>query len=344
MAQLLASLPSVSDGTVESYEYLDLLDRILEDRCVDDDEAQALYEVACALGIGKERTDRLHEEYVRGLVGVAVSDGILTEFEREDLADVCRLLGVSKEGALRFAQESLHDHSGVPGTIPRSPVQCDGLAGKTVCFTGQFRLSIGEEVISRTQVERMATERGILVQKAVTKRLDILVVADPESSSGKAVKARKYGVRVIAEPVFWQMMGVQASEFGVCGEAFGAPSMRISSEHRLPPEVPTIARRTRASRKRAAASVNIRQSKSEAVEDLPCAGKTVVVTGTLESMGRKEAQELIKRLGGKVSSSVSKKTNFVVYGDSPGSKLEKARQLGVETLDEKAFLELIGQA
>ena len=57
----------------------------------------------------------------------------------------------------------------------------------------------------------------------------------------------------------------------------------------------------------------------------------------------KEAQELIKRLGGKVSSSVSKKTDYVVYGDSPGSKLEKARQLGVATLDENAFLKLIGR-
>ncbi|MCH8242096.1 MAG: NAD-dependent DNA ligase LigA, partial [Planctomycetes bacterium] len=80
------------------------------------------------------------------------------------------------------------------------------------------------------------------------------------------------------------------------------------------------------------AGVNMRQPKRKLPVDSPLAGKTVVVTGTLESMGRKEAQELIKRLGGKISSSVSKKTDFVVYGDSPGSKLEKARQLGVEAL------------
>ena len=89
------------------------------------------------------------------------------------------------------------------------------------------------------------------------------------------------------------------------------------------------------------AGVNMEQPKRKTAADSPLAGKTVVVTGTLESMGRKEVQELIKRLGGKVSSKVSKKTDFVVYGDSPGSKLDKARQLGVETLDEKAFLELI---
>ena len=74
------------------------------------------------------------------------------------------------------------------------------------------------------------------------------------------------------------------------------------------------------------------------------AGKTLVVTGTLESMGRTEVQNLIKQLGGKVAGSVSEKTDFVVYGDSPGSKLDKANELGVRTLDEPAFLKLIAKS
>ncbi len=73
----------------------------------------------------------------------------------------------------------------------------------------------------------------------------------------------------------------------------------------------------------------------------PLAGKTIVITGTWESMGRKELQTLIKQLGGKVSSSVSKKTDLLIYGEAPGSKLEKANKLDVETLDEQAFLTLI---
>jgi DNA ligase (NAD+) len=71
------------------------------------------------------------------------------------------------------------------------------------------------------------------------------------------------------------------------------------------------------------------------------AGKTVVLTGTLESMTREEATAALERLGAKVSGSVSKKTSFLVAGADAGSKLEKARQLGIETLDEPQFRALI---
>jgi DNA ligase (NAD+) len=73
----------------------------------------------------------------------------------------------------------------------------------------------------------------------------------------------------------------------------------------------------------------------------PLAGKTVVITGTLESMSREEATHKLESLGAKIAGSVSKKTSFVVVGADAGSKLEKARALGVETLDEAAFLRLI---
>jgi DNA ligase (NAD+) len=71
------------------------------------------------------------------------------------------------------------------------------------------------------------------------------------------------------------------------------------------------------------------------------AGKTVVLTGTLTSLSREAATAALERLGARVSGSVSKKTSFVVVGDEAGSKLDKARKLGIETLDEDAFRALI---
>lgn len=70
-------------------------------------------------------------------------------------------------------------------------------------------------------------------------------------------------------------------------------------------------------------------------------GKTFVFTGGLESLTREEAKELVRNLGGNISESVSKKTNYVVFGADSGSKYDKARKLGIEVLDESRFLKLI---
>ena len=75
----------------------------------------------------------------------------------------------------------------------------------------------------------------------------------------------------------------------------------------------------------------------------PLAGVTVVITGSLEEYSRDSATEAVQNLGGKVSGSVSKKTGFVVVGDSPGSKYDKAVQLGVPVLDETGFKVLLDQ-
>jgi DNA ligase (NAD+) len=71
---------------------------------------------------------------------------------------------------------------------------------------------------------------------------------------------------------------------------------------------------------------------------LPLAGKTFVVTGTLAGMSREDAERRIRALGGNLSSSVSKKTDYAVVGENPGSKYEKAKTLGVTVLDERAFM------
>lgn len=87
--------------------------------------------------------------------------------------------------------------------------------------------------------------------------------------------------------------------------------------------------------------VNMTAEAAETIESA-ISGKTVVVTGTLPSLGRKEAQELIEKYGGKASGSVSKKTDYVLAGEAAGSKLTKAQELGITVLNEDEFKQLLG--
>jgi DNA ligase (NAD+) len=89
--------------------------------------------------------------------------------------------------------------------------------------------------------------------------------------------------------------------------------------------------------------LNPRMEKPAVSQSLPLVGKTVVVTGTLPTLERKEAEDLIVKRGGKASGSVSKKTSFVVAGESAGSKLAKAHELGIEVIDEATFLARVGK-
>ncbi len=87
--------------------------------------------------------------------------------------------------------------------------------------------------------------------------------------------------------------------------------------------------------------VKIKKQEIKNKEQLPLFGQTYVITGTLENYGRDEAKEALKALGATVAGSVSKKTTAVIVGESPGSKADAAKALGVPTLDEAAFNKLL---
>ena len=89
------------------------------------------------------------------------------------------------------------------------------------------------------------------------------------------------------------------------------------------------------------AGLNFSMKSEEREGEKSLEGQKFVLTGTLSSFSREEAKEIIEELGGTVTSSVSKNTYYVIAGESPGSKLQKAQELGIPTLDEKGFLKLV---
>ncbi|RMG49375.1 MAG: NAD-dependent DNA ligase LigA [Acidobacteria bacterium] len=92
-----------------------------------------------------------------------------------------------------------------------------------------------------------------------------------------------------------------------------------------------------------AAGVRMKRGPEAARRGTRLAGLQFVLTGRLASMTREEATRLIEQLGGRVASSVSRRTNYVVVGEEPGSKLDRARELGIPTLTEREFLNMVGR-
>lgn len=143
---------------------------------------------------------------------------------------------------------------------------------------------------------------------------------------------------------------ILADQFGRMDNVAGASLEELQEVEGIGPEVAASIRAfftseagRRTVEQLAAAGVNMTQPKRRVNANQPLAGKTVVPTGTFRHFSRKEIQDAIKAAGGKPAGSVSKKTDFVVCGEEAGSKLDKARELGVEVIDEDEFMKRIGR-
>ena len=148
--------------------------------------------------------------------------------------------------------------------------------------------------------------------------------------------------------VGWTMAGVLADHFGALDRLQSASMEDLRAIGGVGPtvaeDVHAYFQRPESSRlieRLLAAGIEIKQPERR---EGPLTGKTFVLTGSLSSLTRGQAEERIKRLGGAIGSSVSKKTDYLVVGADPGSKLEKAQRLKIPVLDEVAFLELLGNA
>jgi len=184
-----------------------LLDRVLEDRRIDTAEETALTQMAERWGLSGESIAKYHADYVRQLAIAAVSDGIVSTAEHNDLMLVARLLGQDQASLDHALKDAMSRIGCLTLQAPHKPSP-SVLQGKLVCFTGELQCSFEGAPITREQAELLASEAGLLVAQSVTKKVDVLVVADPHTQSGKARKAQAYGIRILHEPVFWREIGV----------------------------------------------------------------------------------------------------------------------------------------
>ena len=192
LERISTRLPEIT-GPAEHQEYLALLDRCLIDRYLSAHEAQALLLLAEELGLSRRRCELLHREYFAALARIAWSDNVLTEDEMADLVDVANLLDIPSD-ALDAALDE-----------PATPL--------VVVTSSQFELHVDDLVVltgdmarPRSDWESELLSRGFAPRSAVTKKVALLVAADPDSLSGKARKARDYGIPIVGESALTRLV------------------------------------------------------------------------------------------------------------------------------------------
>jgi DNA polymerase-3 subunit epsilon len=178
----------ISSDTNEC-QYLNILDKALSDRKLTIGEANDLFEFASLVRMPKERVNALHSLYVSHLYVQAMEDGELSVDEESDLENVAELLNVEDWRQSAESAEKLDN----PSVFEKFDTAL--FSGMSICFTGTMSHS-------RDELESLARRHGLLVKQGVSRILDLLVVADADSMSGKARKARELGVPIVAEQVF----------------------------------------------------------------------------------------------------------------------------------------------
>jgi DNA polymerase-3 subunit epsilon len=168
--------------------YLLLLNMAMDDLVISPEESSELIKWAEELQISENRLNELHAGYLDSFIQSALRDGFISEVEREILGKIAKALGIDLE-------------------IPETPIQLSSedpllSPGSKICFTGTAVTPNGKQ-IARAELEAMAARVGLFPVPAVTKKgCDILVAADEASMSGKAQKARDWGIHVISVEKF----------------------------------------------------------------------------------------------------------------------------------------------
>jgi len=200
LTRRLSKMVRLGDVKHELAGYLNALDHVLEDRIITPDEVENLFETAKIWELRPEEVVEAHQLYIRQLAATLRDRCSISDVQLNDLKIVNSLLG--------FDESFLREVLTKPDCLPLVPeTKGEPVAGKTVCFTGECTCTIGGEFITRECAKRFAIQAGLIVADNVTKNLDLLVVADPYTQSGKAKKARSYNIRILNEPVFWKLIG-----------------------------------------------------------------------------------------------------------------------------------------
>jgi len=269
----------------------------------------------------------------------------------------------------------------VPFTMPTHCPACGGLAARvegeavwrctnTACpaqlkerlFHWGSRRAMDIEGLGEVIIGQLV-DRGLVRDFADLYALDVDTLADLERLAKKsaqnlhrAIEASKTrGLTRLLNALGIRMVGERAAQllaarFGTMERLVAASEADINEIYGIGPQIAQAVTtflaepRNRATIERLAAAGVVMAEEGHTEGPRPLEGKTLVLTGGLATLSRDQAKDLVLRLGGRITGSVSKKTDYVIVGEDAGSKVDDAKRLGVATLDEAAFLKLMGRA
>lgn len=252
------------------------------------------------------------------------------------------LVRLEEEVALRCInpQCPAQIREGIIHFVSRNAMNIDGVGEKVV-----KQLHEHELIHSVADLYSLERDKLLELERMGEKSVDNMLAAIEKSKENSLERLLfGLGIRFVGE----KAASILARHFGTMDRLREATEEELTAVHEIgtkmaesivkyfaKPEVTETIERLRV------AGVTM-EYKGLRVEDIPTdspfSGKTIVLTGTLEQITRKEAQQMIEARGGKVSGSVSKKTDLVVAGEAAGSKLVKANELGIQVIDEATFL------
>ncbi|MBX7446004.1 MULTISPECIES: exonuclease domain-containing protein [unclassified Arthrobacter] len=194
LSRITSHMPEFT-GPEEHEQYLELLSKAMLDLHLSVHETRELLKLADELGISRERCLNLHHYYLEQLIRAAWADGVVTNQERDSLYLAADLLAISREV--------------VDQKLASPPAPCPPVASPTHSVRpGAVIVLTGAMSRERAELAGFLTEMQYTVADGVTKKTDLVVAADPDSLSGKAAKARKYGIPVVKEQYLYDVIGV----------------------------------------------------------------------------------------------------------------------------------------
>jgi len=177
----------------EANSYLEVLDRALIDQNLSFHEIEELIEVANSIGLSREEVHLIHQDYLRGLVKIALEDGVISTDERMHLAGVAKCLDITQSEYDEALSQDTGEYS--------IQVQSFKLnIGDAVVFTGEA------EEIDRETLTYQAKSLGLKITGSVSKKTTLVVSEDPDSLSGKARKARELSIPIVNYKTYLELL------------------------------------------------------------------------------------------------------------------------------------------